>query len=131
MWIMSCLYNYLDYYYQDYYDGSRYMISKYGGKYWLDDEKAAFTIEKDGQSLKWDKRYIYSYGKSGFVIVDKKENTLKVMFDAQSNDFQKQSFENRKKRCPQYIRIVDYDNLTIVEKNIYTDLRNSKGSYNW
>ena len=34
-----------------FYDGSRYEISKYEGKYWLHDDVRAFTIEKDGQSL--------------------------------------------------------------------------------
>lgn len=107
------------------------MISKYGGKYWLDDEEAAFTIEKDGQSLKWDKRYIYSYGKSGFVVVDKKDNTLKVMFDAQSNDFRKLDFINRKGRSQTYIQIVSIADLTETGKNMYDELRQMDGPYKW
>ena len=70
-----------------FYDGSRYEISKYEGKYWLHDDVRAFTIEKDGQSLQWDRRYIYSYGKSGFVIIDKKDNTLRVLFDRKTDEF--------------------------------------------
>ena len=74
-----------------FYDGSRYEISKYEGKYWLHDNVRAFTIEKDGQSLQWDRRYIYSYGKSGFVIIDKKDNTLRVLFDRKTDEISRVS----------------------------------------
>lgn len=105
------------------------MVSKYEGKYWLHDEGKAFTIEKDGQSLKQDKRYIYSYGKGGFVIIDKKINKLKIMFDSQTNDFQRNSIENQKKMNPQYIQIIKLSDLTENEKETYVELRNLNNEY--
>lgn len=105
------------------------MVSKYEGNYWLHDDVEAFTIEKDGQSLQQGKRYIYSYGKSGFVIIDKKNNTLKVLFDQQSNAFQKESFENQKALNPQYIQIITVTDLTETEKDMYTTLRNTDDGY--
>ena len=89
-----------------FYDGSRYEISKYEGKYWLHDDVRAFTIEKDGQSLQWDRRYIYSYGKSGFVIIDKKDNMLRVLFDRKTDEFQKNSMTTQEKRFPEYLQII-------------------------
>lgn len=126
--LLFFLYNYYNYQ-KDYYDGSRFVISKYEGKYWLHDEGEGFTIEKDGQSLKRGKRYIYSYGKGGFVIIDKKLNKLKVVFDGQTNDFQKNSIENQEKMNPQYIQIVNPTDLTESEKDMYTKLRNINNAY--
>lgn len=114
-----------------FYDGSRYEISKYEGKYWLHDDMRAFTIEKDGQSLQWDRRYIYSYGKSGFVIIDKKDNTLKVLFDRGTDAFPKNSMMNQEKRFPEYIRIVSFSDMSETEKNIYHTLQNTTGTYKW
>ena len=105
-----------------FYDGSRYEISKYEGKYWLHDNVRAFTIEKDGQSLQWDRRYIYSYGKSGFVIIDKKDNTLRVS---------KNSMTTQVKRFPEYLQIISFSDMNEREKNIYHTLQNTSGTYEW
>ncbi|WP_288310881.1 hypothetical protein [uncultured Acidaminococcus sp.] len=114
-----------------FYDGSRYEISKYEGKYWLHDDVRAFTIEKDGQSLQWDRRYIYSYGKSGFVIIDKKDNTLRVLFDRKTDEFQKNSMTTQEKRFPEYLQIISSSDMNEREKNIYHMLQNTSGTYEW
>lgn len=114
-----------------YYDGSRYEISKYEGKYWLHDEKMAYSIEKDGQSLTWNRRYIYSYGKSGFIIIDKKNNNLKIMFDDRTSNVRKKDIFNEKQRYPHYIEVLNYCDLKENEKKVYDNLYNTYGSYKW
>lgn len=101
----------------------RYEIRRDHKDRWLIDTEANFVIETDGRALEKKGNYIYSYGKSGFVIIDIQGNNIRFVFDENTSTTRMRRVIGRRRGYPQYVTLQSYEELNEEERRMYFKLK--------
>ncbi len=115
----------------EYGDLQRYEISRDNNETWLIDSETMFEIEKDAQCIDFDKNCIYSYGKSGFAIIDRKTHKICYFFDDNTLQFRMLIIRLKQKNTDDYITIKNISQLSSEEKVIYKKIKTEKNKHKW
>lgn len=117
-------------------DNIRYTVVSENSVGYIDDLKYHVRLQVQGQSFFKEKNIIYSYGPSGFVIIDPDSRDIKVCFDDTTNSSLKEELVGASKKNIEehkvkkaYLQIVSFEDLTDNEKAIYKVLKNRKDIY--
>ena len=112
-------------------DLKRYEISRDDFETWLIDDVTRFYIEKRLQAIEIDEDYLYSYGQSGFAMINRKTNKICYVFDENTLSYRKHVISLEQQHTPNYITIKSLSEISPSEKQMYELVKSENNEKNY